>query len=325
MPFIVRWPAVVEPGSVDKHLTQNLDFAETFLDIAGVEIPADMQGKSLVPLMKGDDPGEWRDSLYYHYYEYPGPHSVRRHYGVRTDRYKLIRYYNIDEWELFDLQKDPQELHSVYGDPEYADVQKKLKRELKRLQEKYGDTDPEADLSQIRQRFLLPEVKRVKFQEVVSLDAPAGDAPDRPDPSAKPITVAARCRPTSGDGVLLAQGGEAHGYSLFLQDGIPHFAVRSGGALRVVGGRKIPLDRTVHLAGVLDKEGRLHLHVDGQPVASAEGHYITRRPADVLSLGDDTGSPVADYKGRTAFQGTLSDLRIFWGVPDEGTLARWAQ
>ncbi len=142
MPFLVRWPGVIEPGSENNDLVQNLDFAETFLDLAGTEIPKDMQGRSLVPLFKGQSPDDWRDSIYYQYYEFPGAHSVRKHYGVRTERYKLIYYYEIDEWELFDLQKNPEELKSVYTDPNYADVVKRLKAELKRLREKYKVNNP---------------------------------------------------------------------------------------------------------------------------------------------------------------------------------------
>ena len=137
MPLIVRWPGVVKPGSENKDLVQNLDFAETFLDIAGVDVPADMQGRSIVPLLKGQTPKDWRESIYYHYYEYPAVHMVQRHYGVRTDRYKLVHYYLIDEWELFDLQKDPNERHNAYADPGYAEVVKKLKGELRRLREQY--------------------------------------------------------------------------------------------------------------------------------------------------------------------------------------------
>lgn len=152
MPLIIRWPGVIEPGSTDEHLVQNLDFAETFLDIAGVEIPKDMQGQSLVPLIRGQAPAEWRKSIYYHYYEYPAVHMVPRHYGVRTDRYKLIYYYQLKEWELFDLQKDTDELKSVYDDPAYADTVKELKAELKRLQELYKDTNPEAPRAKPAQR-----------------------------------------------------------------------------------------------------------------------------------------------------------------------------
>jgi len=141
MPLMVRWPGVVKPGSVNTDLVQNLDFAETFLDIAGADIPDDMQGRSIVPLLEGKTPDDWRKSIYYQYYEFPAVHSVRRHYGVRTQRHKLIHFYNIDEWELYDLKKDPDEMNSVYDDPKYADVVKELKAEIKRLQKKYKVPD----------------------------------------------------------------------------------------------------------------------------------------------------------------------------------------
>ena len=133
-PLLVRWPGVTKPGSVNKHLVSNLDFAETFLDAAGLPIPAEMQGRSLVPLLKGQAPADWRRSFYYQYYEYPVPHRVRPHYGVVTDRYKLVHFYgtSADYWELFDLSNDPHELRSVYGAPEYAATQKNLEGELAR-------------------------------------------------------------------------------------------------------------------------------------------------------------------------------------------------
>ncbi|MHC4520631.1 MAG: sulfatase/phosphatase domain-containing protein, partial [Planctomycetota bacterium] len=141
MPLLVRYPREIRPGKVSEEIALNLDFAETFLDYAGAEVPDDMQGRSLRPLLKGRTPEDWRASMYYHYYEYPAVHSVKRHYGVRTKRYKLIHFYHdIDEWELYDLKKDPEELRSVYNDPEYADVVKELTAELKRLRAHYKDT-----------------------------------------------------------------------------------------------------------------------------------------------------------------------------------------
>lgn len=145
-PLVIKWPGVIKPGSVNSDLVQNIDFAETFLDIAGVDAPADMQGESLVPLFKGKTPSDWRKSLYYHYYEYPSWHSVRRHEGVSTHRYKLIRFYgkdvpNGEEWELYDLVEDPQEMKSVYGDPAYADKTAELKEELLRLRDVYQIPD----------------------------------------------------------------------------------------------------------------------------------------------------------------------------------------
>lgn len=140
-PLLVRWPGHVKPGSVCDAMAMNLDFAETFLDLAGETIPDDMQGRSLKPVLLDHEPADWRTSLYYHYYEYPGAHSVRRHYGVRTDRYKLIYFYedDVNEWELYDLQQDPHEMRSVYADPDYRDVVRELKTELERLRDKYKD------------------------------------------------------------------------------------------------------------------------------------------------------------------------------------------
>jgi arylsulfatase A-like enzyme len=136
-PLIVRWPGTAAPGSRNTDLVQNLDYAETILDIAGVTIPPSMQGRSLVPLLRGETPSDWRDALYYQYFEYPGWHMVRRHYGIRTKRHKLIHYYEIGEWELFDLESDPDELRSVYDDPAYQEIAEELKIRLDALRAQY--------------------------------------------------------------------------------------------------------------------------------------------------------------------------------------------
>ena len=138
MPLIVSWPGVTKPGAVNSDLVQNLDYAETFLDVAGARIPDDMQGESLVPLLKGERV-DWRDAVYYHYYEFPSVHMVARHYGVRDHRYKLIHFYQFNEWELYDLEKDPDELNNVYAKPEYAKEVDRLKRKLKQLRQQYKD------------------------------------------------------------------------------------------------------------------------------------------------------------------------------------------
>ncbi len=142
-PLLVRWPGEVEPGSVNNAMVSNLDFAATFLDLAGVAVPSDLQGRSLKPLFTTDTPEDWRTSHYYHYYEYPGYHCVERHYGVRTERYKLIYFYTRDEWELFDLEADPMELNSVYTDEAYAVTVTELKAELARLREQYAVPEDE--------------------------------------------------------------------------------------------------------------------------------------------------------------------------------------
>ena len=136
MPLMIRWPGRIRPGTVVGALTQNIDYAPTLLEAAGLPVPADMQGRSLLPLV-AQPSMPWRDALYYHYYDGPGEHGVAKHYGIRTARYKLIRYYADDAWDMFDLQKDPGELRSVYDDPAYADVQKQLERRLEELKREY--------------------------------------------------------------------------------------------------------------------------------------------------------------------------------------------
>jgi arylsulfatase A-like enzyme len=150
-PLLIRWPDVIKADGVNKDIVSNLDFAETFLEAAGIKVPAEMQGASLMPLFKGQTPETWRKSFYYHYYEHPGVHSVYRHYGVVTHRYKLVYFYEPDAnyWELFDLEKDPRELKSVYGQTEYAKVQKELEAELARLRKELKVPDPDPKETEI--------------------------------------------------------------------------------------------------------------------------------------------------------------------------------
>jgi len=123
-------------------MVQNLDFAQTFLEIAGVNAPEDMQGKSLLPLLQGEQEKWDREAIYYHYYEYPAVHAVKRHYGIATTEYKLMHfYYDVDEWELYDRKKDPNEIDNVYSNSEYVDVVIELKQKLEALRLKYKDSD----------------------------------------------------------------------------------------------------------------------------------------------------------------------------------------
>ncbi len=139
-PLLMHMPCgLAARGDVDE-MVQNIDYAPTFLEIAGVTVPDDMHGESLLPLLRGEHPADWRDALYYHYYEYPAEHAVKRQYGVRTDRYKLIHFYNdIDVWELYDLQEDPAEMHNIYGRPGTEELTRQLKQRLKELQVQYKD------------------------------------------------------------------------------------------------------------------------------------------------------------------------------------------
>jgi len=145
MPFLVRWPATIKPGTKIDAMALNIDFAPTFLDVAGLPVPAEMQGRSLLPVLKGRVPGDWRTSMYYRYYHDPGDHNTRAHYGVRTRTHKLIYFWKKDQWELFDLVNDPDELHNLYGEPGQAALTATLKKELARLQREVRDENQHAE------------------------------------------------------------------------------------------------------------------------------------------------------------------------------------
>jgi arylsulfatase A-like enzyme len=140
MPFVIRYPNMIKPKTVVNDIVSNIDIAPTLLDLAGVEIPGEVQGKSFKSNLKGKTPKNWRQSMYYHYYEFPFWHHVQPHYGIRTERYKLIHfYYSVDLWELYDLKKDPQELNNLIHVKKHASLIKSLKDELYTLKSEYGN------------------------------------------------------------------------------------------------------------------------------------------------------------------------------------------
>lgn len=139
LPLIARWKGVIEPGRVDQHLVQTIDIAPTLCELAGAACDARTQGASLVPLLEGREPRDWRSSLYYRYYEWPEPHHVEPHFGVRTQRAKLMRFPRLDAWELYDLERDPRELRNLAARPEAAGLRAELEGELHRLQAQFGD------------------------------------------------------------------------------------------------------------------------------------------------------------------------------------------
>lgn len=145
MPFVIRYPKMIKAGSTSKAICMNVDFGPTFLDLAGIEVPSEMQGRSFRKVLekKGRIPAGWREAAYYHYYEYPAEHSVKRHYGIRTSDCKLIHFYNdIDQWEMYDMKADPQEMRNVYDDPAYAGKRAQMHSILEQVQQEYEDTDP---------------------------------------------------------------------------------------------------------------------------------------------------------------------------------------
>ncbi len=146
MPFLVRWPAGIAPGTTNGAMGLNIDFAPTFLDVAALPASPDMQGRSLLPVLRGRTPADWRTSMYYRYYHDPGDHNTRAHYGVRTSTHKLIYFWKKDQYELFDLVNDPNELHNLYGQPGMSVLTAMLKAELARLKRTVRDDDRFADI-----------------------------------------------------------------------------------------------------------------------------------------------------------------------------------
>lgn len=163
-PILMRYPKEVKPGTSIDELVQNLDFAPALLDYAGLEIPGDMQGESFRKLGSGGS-SEWRDAVYYTYYEYPSVHMVKRHYGIRTGRYKLIHfYYDVDEWEMYDLEKDPAEMNNVYADEQYSSVRADMHEKLAEMREKYGDSD---ELNEMHLERYLNDTSMPHYEEYV--------------------------------------------------------------------------------------------------------------------------------------------------------------
>jgi arylsulfatase A-like enzyme len=360
MPLLVSWPGRIQAGSKSDAMVMNIDFAPTLLEAAGVAVPTDMQGRSFLAALEGRALKNWRTSIYYRYYHYPGDHQVQPHYGVRTDRHKLIYFNKLDEWELYDLEKDPGEMNNVYGERAYADTVKTLKTELAQLRTELDDRDQFADeLSNgaIFREVPLELVLRYDFGDVRagSVKDAAGKGGDgklsggdivtghkgkalkldgqgsviaanRPDVSGKPLTVGGWCRPQAADGVLIAQGGASHGFALYVKEGVPQFAVRSRGTLKVVSGKeKVMTGEWTHLAAVLNARGEMHLRVNGKHAGMARTEAIAARPADGLSVGDDTGSKVGEHDAGTGWRGLIEDVRLYWGELDIESLEKWAE
>lgn len=339
-PLMVRWPGKIKPGTVNTDMVMNLDFAQTFLDIAGADQPDDMQGASMKPVFEGNTPDDWRKSVYYHYYEFPGAHSVAKHNGVRTERYKLINFYENKEWELFDLKEDPNELNSVYDDPDYADIKKDLEVELQRLQEFYKDDGTIVNFGVDRAKLHPTElVRRFRFGEFDNIErSPYGAAvlcdgkkplfqipsTGKFSPDFKPITLGGFINPTAADGVIAAQGGQAMGYTMRLKDGNLLFSVRSEGQLFTAVGPAIELNEWTHVIAVLDRNAKLAFIVNGKKIKTdVKAAFISSAPADGFTLGIDGGSLVEDYGATNGLQGKMADFRLFWGTLDNETLQSW--
>jgi arylsulfatase A-like enzyme len=348
MPLLARLPGTIKPGSTSDDMVLNLDFAPTFLDLAGTKPPADMQGRSMKPILAGTSPGDWRDAIYYHYYEYPGAHSVKRHYGVRTERYKLIHfYYDIDAWEFYDLQTDPNELRNRIDDPAAAPVIAGLRKRLEELRQQYGDTDEELEktLPQPSKGILLDldfaepagaakavnhvDGKRRITDLVYRGTTPVADGKGRrfsgsgdrieldarhcPNPTKQPITITARFLPENDNGVILAHGGATWGYCLHLQDGSLAFTVAVDDVTTTAALPGKAVGTWIDATATLGKDGQLVL-TDGTAIARAKAAGpLQQKPNDALQIGADTGSRIGTASGDRSFKGIVERLRLVYG------------
>ncbi len=339
-PLMVRWPGKVKPGTVNTDMVMNLDFAQTFLEIAGAEQPEDMQGASMKPVFEGKTPEDWRESVYYHYYEFPGAHSVAKHNGVRTERYKLIHFYENKEWELFDLKEDPNELNSVYDDPAYASIKKDLEIELERLQDFYKDDGTIVNFGAARAKVQPTQlVRRFRFGDFKNTEKSPYGAAVKTDggkyiflnpsggkfsPDYKPITLGGFINPTDGNGVIAAQGGEALGYTMLLKDGKLTFSIRSQGQRFTAVGPEIELNKWTHVVAVLDRNAKLAFAVNGKKIQTdVKAAFLPSAPADAFTLGLDGGSLVGDYGQANGLKGKIADFRLYWGTLEKETLQGW--
>jgi arylsulfatase A-like enzyme len=362
MPFLVSLPGRIPAATTNAAMILNVDFAPTFLELAGLPVPPDMQGRSLMPLLEGRTPGDWRTSIYYRYYHYPAHHRVQPHLGVRTDRYKLIHFNRLDQWELYDLHTDPYETNNLYANPAHAGTVQTLRAELARLKKELKDDDQHAEVLSdgeairpvalelaLRYDFSklsegrVPDAsgkghagQAVQAQRVQGLKADAlrldgqghvvvADGARSFDPSNRGFTVGAWCRPEKPDGVLVSWGGSAQGFSLYLKDATPRLALRSGGQLFEVSAKtKLPLNEWSHLTGVLHNNGNLQLLINAQPGGAAKAQGIQSKPREGLTLGADPGSTVGSYAAPLSWHGLIEDARLYWGQLDQDALQDWA-
>jgi arylsulfatase A-like enzyme len=350
-PLLVRWPGVVKPGSVNHDMVSNLDFAETFLDVAGIPLPAEMQGRSMVPVLKGQTPADWRKAFYYHYYEHPAEHNVPRHYGVVTGRYKLVYFYEpeMNYWELFDLKQDPHEMKSVYADPHYATVRKELHAELDHLRAELkvpAEDPPESLIGGQGGKPLNAWVLDYQFtgdqgEKVTDSSGRANhgtakgtaivagrnggkarqfdgaswiDVPKSAslNPGVGSWTVEVAFRADKPDGIVLADGGESFGCCLSLEGGKPVFTVVSDKEPTRVAGTTSVVGRWVTVrAGYTPTE--VFLKVDGAVAGRAKvRRAMDRMPNEGMQIGADLGTTVVAQKC-PPFTGLIELVRLYSG------------
>jgi arylsulfatase A-like enzyme len=356
IPFIARHPALASGGRTADEMVLNIDLAPTLLDLAGLPVPAEMQGRSLRPLLEGKASG-WRTSFFYEYF-FERNFNTPTVTAVRTTEAKLVKYPGKEEWtELFDLRADPYETRNLAGDPAHNGLRERLEEAYVRLAEgvrfripPYADRPEEPRPRESRpvlrydfaaeggegaariadgsgagnggQAHDVPSAAGRDGKRARKFDGRGWiDVPKAPslDPSGGPWTVEAVVRADGPDGIVLARGGQSRGYAVFLEEGRPAFAVRAGGSLAVARSKTSVAGRWARIGGIISADRRVLLRVDGKLEAEAPlPAFIPSDPSDGMEIGADRGSPVLGTGKSKGFTGLIESVRISSGeVPAE--------
>ncbi len=364
IPLLMRYPEMIKPGSRVSEMVLNIDLAPTLLDLAGVPVPNAIQGRSVRPLLQRRS-APWRESFLYEYFREEWLPGLPLMLGVRTRRSKYACYPDIDDIdELYDLENDPLELHNLSRDPSYANTVREMREELERLKKATaypsgkqlgapppvtetradkpnemvlgfdftgGETDQAVDLSGRGHHGVFHRARSVEDagKKALGLDGQGFIEVPRSatlDPSEGPWTVEVRLKSARSDGVILAHGGQSHGYVLFLKNRRPHFAVRIEDELLEVAARTPVGDDWVHLAGVIGRDRTLKLYTDGSLAGRLpEAGFLGANPHEGLEIGTDAGTLVRTHDEPSAFVGVIDRVQIWAGERSAEQVARDAE
>ncbi len=347
IPLLVRYPPLARAGSVIEQMALNVDLLPTICELAGIEPPRDIHGRSLVPLLRGQARG-WRDRFLYEYYIERWLPGIPTMLALRTERWKYITYPHIDDLdELYDLRADPYEMNNLAVDPDYADVVNQMRQQLDELKAKLGWRDkpkPVVKMMQVAPELVLAyDFRRVEGDRVLDGSGKSNNGqlhgakveqmdgravcrfdgksyisvPKSPslNPAARPFTIEARFRAEAPNGVVLARGGESHGYALFLENGRPCFAIRADASLYALRAPIRVVGQWVTVRCVLTKGLEMRIYVNGNLVAERSVELpIVQDPNEILTIGMDTGTKVGRYGQDNGFRGLMDEVRIWQGA-----------
>ncbi|MBN2308947.1 MAG: sulfatase-like hydrolase/transferase, partial [Candidatus Hydrogenedentes bacterium] len=359
IPLLMRYPGLVEAGSVIDPMALNIDLGPTFLDLAGARIPRSMQGASLLPLLRGDS-RTWRKSFLYEYFQESWLPGIPTMTGVRTERWKYVQYPHVpgELEELYDLRADPIEVVNLATDPAHAGTLADMRAELARLKKQTGytaqDAEPRTHVRvplQLALHYTFTTVsadtvrdesgnghdgiaqgarlvagrvgKALEFSDKALVRVEP--APDSLSPAMKPFAVGAWVNPAHADGVIASFGGQSQGFSLYLRNALPHFTIRASNRPAACRGTSpVPLGKWSHIVAVLTQDAGMRLYVNGECVAENDaGEFIAAKPNEGFYVGADAGTPAGDYPGPLYWQGRIGEIRVYWGELSSRRVRRW--